>query len=151
MSDNANDDLLDATLDDLADLPGFTPFPVGVHLCTLTMAVKEVNKKPSVEVKLKYIEPVEMANPNDIPPKVGDETNILYMLKNNDGSPNEIAQGQLKATLQTLKEAGLPGGSNREMIANTKDGIRVAAVTKQRENKQSGQMNTVLVKFEVVG
>jgi hypothetical protein len=150
MSDNI--DLLDATLDDLADLPTFAAFPVGAHRATMKLEIKEINKKTAVEIKLVGHETVELSNPSDAPIKDGDETNVLYILKNNDGSPNEIAQGKLKIALAVIKEKfGFDASmSNRAVIEAVKDGFEVVAVTKQRENKSSGGMNTDLVKFEIV-
>jgi len=142
------DSLLDATLDDLADLPSFKAFPPGVHLCKMFLAIKEINKKPAVEAKLVHKETLELTNPTDIPPNAGDETTVLYILKNNDGSANEIAQGQLKGILSKLKAAGVEGGSTREVIEAV-NGIEIAAVTAQRENKQTGDKNTTLKSFEL--
>lgn len=149
MSDSILDSILDATLDDLADLPSIKAFPAGVHVCDMSLEAKVVNKKPTVFVNLKVLETLEMSDPSAIAPKTNDETSIMFMLKNNDGTSNEINQGLLKNILTKLKSNGVSGDSNREIIAATRNGVRVTAVTGQRLNSQSGDQQTTLIKFEV--
>ena len=44
------DDLFAASLDDMADLPSFEVPSKGAYIGTVTTAIKEVNKKPAIEV-----------------------------------------------------------------------------------------------------
>ena len=43
------DSILDSTLDDLADMPEFKPFPAGAHKCTFDFEAKTINGKPAVK------------------------------------------------------------------------------------------------------
>lgn len=136
MNDATNiDSLLDATLDDLADLPEFKPFPVGMHKVLLSLELKSIGegdkKKQGVEVSLKYLEPIELSNPEDVPPKAGDSTNLFCDLA------NEFGQGTFKMVAAAVKEA-VGGGSNREIIAATKN-IECAILTGLRKDKTDAE------------
>lgn len=135
------DTLLDGTLDDLADLPEFKPFPAGTHRAIIKMEQKVVNNHPSIEVSLKAVETIELANTDDEPLVAGAETSVLYMLD------NEIAQGAFKKVLASLGEH-FGAMSNRELIA-TAQNAEVLVVTKLRSNKDKSQMYTDIVALQV--
>ena len=147
MSEFNIDSLLDGTLDDLADKPEFRPFPVGTHRVTLNLVDKtapkdQINKHPGFELKIKLIETIEQANPEEAPLQVGAETGILYLLD------NELGQGSFKDLLKAA--AGHFGAkSNRELIADIQ-GSEALVVTKQRPNKDKTQTYTDLVAVEFV-
>lgn len=124
------DSLLDATLDDLADVPEFKPFPAGAHRCTINWAFKEISKQMCPEIKLTAIETIELSNPEDTPVKAGDTAAQAFLLKNKEGKKNEISEGQLKNLLKPLQEH-LGTASNRETIEKS-NGLEVVAVTKLR-------------------
>lgn len=151
MNANANqsiDSILDSTLDDLADMPEFKPFPAGAHRCTFDWEAKTINGKPSVELKLVAIETVESSDPQGAVVNEGQTTNILLMLRNNDGSKNEIAEGQLKMVCTALKDT-FPGNTNGEILTAAK-GAEVLVVTKVRVNKNNNTENTGLVSLSVI-
>lgn len=88
---NELDNLLDATLDDIADLPTFSPFPKGHHRVLATFGQKEINGKGAVTLDLKMLETIEYANPQDAetsPTKEGDTSNTMFMLDNEYGAGN---------------------------------------------------------------
>ena len=127
MSD-AISNLLDATLDDLADMPEFKPFPNGAHKATIEFIEKVVNKKDSVEVKFTAIETIELADPvNDKPLEKGATASVLCQLH------NEMGQGSLK---EILKPLGVHYNLTklREIMATSK-GTEVAIATKQHADK----------------
>lgn len=135
------DSLLDGTLDDLADMPEFKPFPAGAHSILATLIDKtakkdHVNGHPAYELRMKLEEHLELVNPEEALQK-GAETGILYMLD------NEMGQGQFKKLLAAIA-VKFPGLSNRETAAQVKD-LAMAVVTKQRANKDKTQMYTDLV------
>lgn len=135
------DDLLDGTLDDLADVPSFAPFPIGAHLTQIGWKLTTVNDIPSVELNLSLIEHVELTNPEDKPFEKGSKTNTLFMLKKKDDDGkmvrNDLAEGQWKALLGQLRDGlGLPPETtNREVMAKS-EGLEVMAITGIRENKK---------------
>ena len=134
MSDFNIDAILDGTLDDLADLPEFKPFPVGTHKAVLTMEQKVVNKHPAIEVKLKALETIELPGGSDAEPvSVGQEGTVLYMLD------NEMGQGKFKALLKQLAEHYGEGKTNREIMAEAQN-AEVLVVTNLRANKDKTKM-----------
>ena len=130
MSDNnANfDSLLDASLDDLADLPEFANFPAGVHRCTISLKQKAINDKPAIEVTLKAIETVELSKPEeDKPVSVGQTSSSAYFLD------NEFGQGAFKKLVAPLA-ASLGVASLRDLL-EAAEGTEVEAVTAFRKGK----------------
>lgn len=144
MSENFNiDSILDGTLDDLADLPEFRPFPAGTHRVTIKLEQKVVNKHPGFELSMKAIETVELpSNSSDAPLNAGAETSVLYLLD------NEIGQGQFKKLLAALA-AHFGAKSNRELIADAQNS-ECLVVTKQRQNKDKTQTYTDIVELQVI-
>jgi hypothetical protein len=148
MSDPTLDSLLETTLDDLADLPTFEPYPAGAHRVTISFEEKVINKKPAVELKLVGISTEELSDTTDTPIVQGQETQVLYILTKDDGSKNEVSQGKLKEVLKPLAEA--TGESNMRAIMSAAKGMEVLVVTKKRHNKQNDTYNTDVVKLAVV-
>lgn len=140
------DAMLDGTLDDLADMPEFKPYPVGTHAVVLTIVDKtapkdRVNNHPGFEVKMKAVETLELANSDDTPLVAGAETSVLYLLD------NPIGQGSFKKLLASAAEH-FGAKSNRELIADLQ-GATVAVVTRQRQNKEKTQTYTDIVEMKV--
>ena len=143
------DSILDSTLDDLADMPSISLFPNGAHKVTVEF---EVNReKASIQVKMVYVDLLELSEPTATAPAPGDKNSVFLFLKNKDGKATEYAQGALKFMLQALKAGGVEGGSNSEIMENAK-GTEVAVVTKIRVGKGDyvGRDNLDIVKMEVV-
>jgi hypothetical protein len=128
------DDILDATLDDLADAPSIVPFPNGAHKVTMKFKIKdEVPAKLSVQVECTYIEKIELSTPTDVPPAPGDKSFVFIQLKKKDGTRNEFGEGALKEILKVLKPA-FPGATNKEVLKNA-DGCTAAIATKIKVGK----------------
>lgn len=142
MSEFNLDSLLDGTLDDLADLPEFKPFPVGTHYVVMTLAQKKVGTHPAIEVTMKAIETKELANAEDTPLKQGDETSVAYMLD------NEYGQGGFKELMKAAAEKfGVK--SNRDLMADLQ-GAEVLVVTGIRQNKEKTQSYTNIKTLAVI-
>ena len=111
MSNELNiDSLLDGTLDDLADVPEFKPYPAGAHKVRITITQKEINKHPTFEVSMKAIETLELANPTqDQPLQPGAEASVAYFMD------SELGQGQFKELLK-VATGHFGAKSNRELI-----------------------------------
>lgn len=142
MSENNFDALLDANLDDLADLPEFASFPAGVHRATLDITKKEINNKPMMEIKLTGIETVELSKPEeDKPITAGQVSSALFDLT------NEFAQGNFKKLISPLA-AALGVTSIREIIEQA-TGTEVEAVTAFRKGKAKPGETEIPVYFEI--
>lgn len=136
------DSLLDGTLDDLADMPEFKPYPAGLHSVLVTLEYKIVNKHPSYELKMKAEETLELVDSSETPLVKGAETSVLYMLD------NEMGQGQFKKILSAAA-AKFGAKSNRDLIAEFKSPVACKVVTKTRANKDKTQVYTDIVEMMV--
>ena len=142
------DNLLDATLDDLADIPSIQIFPAGVHKVTIGFKIDD--KKSAVQVGFTYIEPLELSDPTSTAPEAGAKNGLYIGLKKKDGTANEYGQGTLKLIASAMKER-FPGNSTREVL-EAAEGAEVAIVTKIRygRGEYEGKDNLDLVKIEVL-
>jgi len=142
MSETNLDSILDSSIDDLADLPEFAVFPNGVHKVIIDFESKEVNKHPCVEMKMKAIETIELANPAaDTPLEAGAESSVLFMLD------NEFGQGKFKSIVKTL--AGALGTNKISETVEAAKGMEVQAVCKVRQNKDKTQSYTDVTRIIV--
>jgi hypothetical protein len=105
MSNQNSDDLfdiLDKSIDDLKDLPGFKVPDTGMYKLTVTAGMKEINKKAAVTTSYVVREVLELED-SEIPEedwaKTGDKFDVPFILKNDDGTTNEFAEGRLKEFL----------------------------------------------------
>jgi len=130
--------LLDATLDDLEDLPSFQPFSAGAHRVLASMELKEINGKSAIELSFKMLETLELANPNDEPPKANDTANTMFMLD------NEYGRGNLKKVATPLG-AALGATSIREIVEQTKD-IECVILSSVRVDKNDPDKKYLQVK-----
>lgn len=138
MSDLLNS-LLDANLDDLADLPEFGTYPAGSHKVTIKFEEKEVNNHPCVELQMVAIETEELSDPTATPLAPGAQGSVLYMLD------KEFGQGALKKTIKPL--AAATGQSNLRAIMEAANGMEVTVITKIRQNKDKSQSYTDVTKL----
>lgn len=145
MNDTTNfnlDSLLDGTLDDLADVPEFKPFPAGTHKVTLKLEQKKIGTHPAFEVTMIAEETIELANSSDEPLAKGATANVAYMLD------NEFGQGDFKKLLKAAAER-FGQKSNRELIEDLQ-GAECLVVTKTRQNKDKTQTYTAIVELSVI-
>jgi hypothetical protein len=136
------DALLDGTLDDLADLPEFRPFPAGTHRVNFTFEYDKKDKK-ILYAKLKLLETVELHDAEDTPCEPGAEANVRYDLS------NEYAQGNLKKLLVNI--AGHFGAKkNSELISDMKQ-VECLAVTKLITSKKNADQKYLdIVELQVI-
>lgn len=148
MSDMA--DILDGTLDDLADLPEFRPYPNGAHKVTITMERKQEDGKDRMHIKMVAQETIELVNPKknpedekgDLPLEKGAVAVVMLDLK------NEFGQGRLKDIMKAY--AAVHGNKSlRELveIAQNSDAI---VVTSQRPNKEKTAVFTQIENITLV-
>lgn len=138
MSDNF-DSILDATLDDLADLPEFVTPPAGAYNVTIVEGtIKKINEKPAVEFKLRFDATVELNDSNETPIKDGTECSVAYILD------NEFGQGNLKELLKQLSDI-TGGGTVREQVAALK-GAQVLMITSVRKDKKDADKKYLQIK-----
>lgn len=118
-------DLLDATLDDMKDMPEWKRFPAGVY--KVKPEVKTEKKKIKDEmctvitVTATLIEVREMNQSDATPPEIGSTTSVSYTWENDYG------QGGLKNLLKPIaaavKENGITKVSDFLQILGTADSV----------------------------
>lgn len=143
------DQLLDGTLDDLADMPEFKPYSVGTHKVNLKVELKKINNDRAVEVGMSAIETIELpAGSEEAPLNYGDETNVLYFLTHSNPKVAEMGQGGFK---ELCKSAVTKFGakSNRELIEDM-NGAEAIVVTGIRSNKDKTKKFTSIEAIEFV-
>ena len=121
-------DLLDFNIDDLADLPAFKVLQPGAHKVVLNWEEKKIGDHPALELKVKLVETLELADSNGTPDEPGTESSVAFMLD------NEFGQGNLKEVLKPIG-AHLGIGKLAEII-EASNGMEVTVVTKQRKDKE---------------
>lgn len=146
-NDETMNDLLDETLDDLADLPQSKPFPAGAHKA-LMFITRNPTKKTTYVVKFKHQETLEVTAPTAEMPKPGDESTMFIHTKTKDNKPNEFGQGQLKMILKPLAER-LGTTNISELLEATKPGIEVGIVSGVKSQEGYNDQMT-LAKIQLV-
>lgn len=145
---DVNFDLLDSSIDELADLESFSPIPAGTHRIAISWETKEVNNKPGVVLGMTVLDTVEMSNAGEEPPEAGKKADILFLLQKDDGTPNTVGQGQLKEVAMVLRDKF--GGDNVKEIMENSDGAEVVATLKVRPNKNDPDQKFNQIKAIVV-
>jgi len=133
MSD-VNFDLLDDSIDELADLQAFEPIPAGTHALAITWDTKDINGKPAVIMGLKVLETLEMADSSQEPPEVGKTSDIAFLLLKDDGTPNTMGQGQFKEIISVLAEHC--GGETARQTMEESEGAEIVGTLKIRVDKK---------------
>jgi hypothetical protein len=137
MSDLMNA-LLDATLDDIADLPEFKNYPIGAHKVLATFTTKQIAGKDAIELSFKYQECMGLADENDAAPAAGDTCSTMFMLD------NEFGQGNFKKCAKPFAEA-LGFRTLRDIIEGVKD-VECVILTGLRADKNDKEKLYMQVK-----
>jgi hypothetical protein len=133
--------LLDSSVDDLADLEKFTPIPAGSHRLRLEWSFPEHDTDVVVQLKLTVVETLEMANSAEETPEPGKTGNIRFALQKKDGTPlldkngkpNTFGQGQLKEVIAVLQPTF--GGATVREVIDASQGAEVVCTLKVRASK----------------
>lgn len=124
----AIEDLMDTSLDDLKDLPGFEVPPMGHYKLLISLAKKDVNNHPSIEAACTVQETLELADKSQKQVEVGTKFSQLFMMD------NEWGQGGFKGFVLPIAQGlGITRvGEAVEKIQN----VTIAATIKHRYHKE---------------
>ena len=137
------DNILDGTLDDIADLPEFKNFPPGTHRVTASFSADTIKGKPCIKLDFKYIEALELANPEDEAPKAGDGCGLMFTMN------NQFGQGAFKKAAAPFAQA-LNFSTTREIVEGVQD-VECAITTKLRkDNNDPDKVYLNLVELAVI-
>lgn len=119
------DDLMDANIDDLEDLPSFETPPVGFYQLGMTLEKKKINDKRAVGANFVIREVLELKKKDAPVPEVGHKFGMLFMLE------NEWGQKAFTTFIRPIAKAkGLSKMS--EVIAACAEETVIAATVKHR-------------------
>lgn len=130
------DNLLDVTLDDLEDLPTFTPFPVGSHRVMATFESKDMGGKLAIELSFTMIETLEYA----VEPVEGEDGKLIGATKEGDTSntlffmANEFGSGNFKKCAKPFA-AAMGFTTTREIVENVKQ-VECVIITALKQDKR---------------
>ena len=128
----ANLSLLDMSIDDIGDLPGFEVPVAGIYTLKFSTAVKVVANKDAVEANFEVIECLEQNAPALEPTKAGTKFSCLFFLD------NDISQGKMKELLMPVAKHF----EERNMLKLTTDTCKdliVSAKVKRRADKNDSE------------
>lgn len=101
--DDAALDLLDKSLDDIEDLPGFEVPVSGVYLLTQNAAIKVINDKTAVEITSEVMECIKQDNENEEPTPIGTKFSSLFFLTGEEEAVR-VSMGMLKQATKAIGE-----------------------------------------------
>lgn len=137
--------LFDRQLDDLAELPSYTPPPTGAYTLLVSVKPKIVNDKPAVEANFKVMGCLEQEDPSEKPATDGQEFSILFTLLNKEGKPNEFGEGKLREFLAPFSDHF--GDRNMLSLVNGKIAdMTINAIVKRKVDKNDADRYNVDVK-----
>ena len=147
MSD-VNFDLLDNTIDNLAELEAFEPIPAGTHRVIISWDTKDIGGAPVVVLGMEVVETIEMADLSQEAPAPGKKGDILFFLTKADGEPNTFGQGQLRETIETL--APTFGGESPRDVMDNSQSAEVAvtlsvSIDKKDPDKKYNRLKSLIV------
>lgn len=123
------EDLMDATVDDLKDLPPFVVPPIGHYKLSVSLDRKVVNEHPCIEAQFVVQETLELKNPAEAPCENGTKFSVLHTMD------NEFGQGAFKLFIGPIVAGlGLQGKKVAEVVQQVKN-VVIAATIKQRKDK----------------
>lgn len=142
---------LDATLDDIDDLPGFVSFPTGAYVVTLAKGFesKKIGEHPALEMAMTLKEIMELPEGNldagETMPKPGDIATQVFMMD------NEYGAGNFKEMAKPIKEM-LGGNPSIRAIMEASKGVDMMIVVKRRPGKgeQEGKNFMSITKIALI-
>lgn len=140
------DDLLNASIDSIDDLPSTAAWPVGAHLVVAKLEVNNKDpKKPMVIGRVTLISTEEQADTSVEPAKPNDQYSFMYGLikKDSNGERNEFSMSQIKTFFgNPLVESGdlNENATIREIVEAYKDGVELLITTGRKMYNDEWQM-----------
>lgn len=139
------EDLMDSSIDDLADMPAFEVPPKGHYKLSVSLERKTINDKPTVEAKCVVLETLELANQNDKPMENGGKFSQLFMMD------NEFGQGSFKLFIQPIAAGLNLGGQKMGAVVAAVQNVQIACTVKHRPDKtDKDRIYALLVNPELV-
>ena len=147
--DDAELSLLDKTLDEIEDLPGFEVPVNGRYLLKANRKIKKINDKAAVEVELEVMECLKKDNDSDADTVTGTKFSQLYFLQGDEDAV-KISMGLLKQFCKPIAER--TGEANLKVIVkdHLKDVLMGATVVRRKDSKNPEIYRARLSNLEVM-
>lgn len=123
------EDLMDSSIDDLADLPPFEVPPKGHYKLSVSLSRKTINDKPTIEASFTVLETLELASQNDKQVENGTKFSQLFMMD------NEFGQGGFKLFIQPIAAGLNLGGKKMSEVIAAVQNVQLAGTIKHRKDK----------------
>jgi hypothetical protein len=136
------DSLLDGTLDDLADVPGFGNPPAGAHKFSINWDTKPKDKAGYIVLKLTGIETIELTDASDTPMVAGTICTKQFNMQ------NEYGQSDFRKIMASLA-THYGAGSNRELLEKS-EGAECLIITKLKAGKKKEGSTEVPMFLDIV-
>lgn len=124
--------LLDKSIDDIEDLPGFAVPPIGTYSLKMTCSVKDINNFANIESNFEVIEALELNNPEEADSpnaKPGTKFSVLSRIE------NDIAMGKFKEMVAPI--AAHFGEKNvGKLVSEVIKDLVIVGSVKHRKNKE---------------
>lgn len=136
-------DLLDKSIDDIEDLPGFEVPPPGTYALKYTAAIKPINDKAFIENTFEVLEALELNDPTIEGVKIGTKFSTLTQIG------NDIAMGKYKEFVAPLAAHFDEKNLGKLVSEHLKD-VVITGTVKHRKNKEDeskpyGEVSNVVV------
>jgi hypothetical protein len=147
--DDVSLDLLDKTLDEIEDLPGFEVPVNGRYLLKANRKIKNINDKAAVEITLEVMECLKKDNDADEDTVVGTKFSQLFFLTGEEDAVR-ISVGLLKQFCKPIGER--VGEANMKIIVkdHIKDVLLAATVTRRKDSKNPEVFRARLSNLELM-
>jgi len=132
--DDAELALLDKTLDEIEDLPGFEVPYNGRYLLKMNRKIKKINDKAAVEVEYEVMECLKKDNDSDPDTVAGSKFSQLFFLQGEEDAVR-ISMGLLKQLVKPIAEA--TGEANMKAIVkdHMSDVLVMSNVARRKDSK----------------
>lgn len=142
-------ELLNISINDLADLPEFASIKVsGVYRMQFLGFEAKNNEagQPVIDLKVSYQEAIDIPSGQEVSIEQGTELKFSYFLLKKDGQNNAFAQGELKSVLTAM--AAVTGktdlaGNNEVLAGNMMDFTIKAAPQKDNPERFNVSIKSV--------
>ena len=141
------DALLDASMDDLDDLPPVGVPPSGHYNLTVTFGLKEIGEEKKEVICAEYVvDAVNELKNEDEASEVAPGQSFMefFHITKRDGTPNTYGIGKLKESLKPYVERA--GTSNIRELINTVNQWAITASLKRKQNPKNEDMFNMQLK-----
>ncbi len=135
--------LLDKSIDDIEDLPGFGVPPEGTYTLKMNCAIKEINNYANIETTFEVIEALELNDPNEAPAMAGTKFSVLARIE------NDIAMGKFKEMVAPIA-AHFDQKNVGKLVTEVIKDLVISGTVKHRKNKEDadkpyGEVKNIVV------